>query len=210
MDTGHVVWSAPNGQSREIFAYDLATGVTTKLTDNQGTDFRPQVAGDLVTWLFGTQNSAEVYLANLAAGGRKRLGGGVHMNASFSTGPSSFTPAGPFTDGRYVVWWQNSPQASSIVLYDAESAETVNLGAGLPGDLPRLAGGGMVGWRPGADGNLHLLAYDLASHAETEVAEGSLGDALTNGRQVAWVAYEKLQGPSETWIPQGLLLKRVR
>lgn len=88
-----------------------------------------------------------------------------------------------------------------------------NSGAGLsdalPGDVPRLVDGRMVWWGPEANGSLQLLAYYLASHTQTEVAKGILGHALTNGQHVAWVAYERLQALSETWMPRGLLLKRI-
>lgn len=82
MDTGHVVWSAPGGRSREIFAYDLATGISARLTDDQGTDFRPRVADELVVWLLGTQTSAEVYADNLETSEQEKLGGGPERRAA--------------------------------------------------------------------------------------------------------------------------------
>ncbi len=50
------MWKGSDGNDYEIFIYDIATGTTSQLSDNEVDDWSPRVSGGLVAWESGVSN----------------------------------------------------------------------------------------------------------------------------------------------------------
>ncbi len=209
MDSKHIVWSAPVGTSREIFCYDIDKKTTVQITHNTVMDFKPHVAGSLVTWLSGTKDEADVYVHDLSSGVTKLIGTGVQTNVVYGGNGVQASPGGPQTDGRHVVWWQFSPPASQIMAYDSKTGSTINVSGDNRADGgPQLADGHVVWVRWTPDGETsQIVVRNLSSAAgEQVIAQGRVTDPFTNGHQIAWLDWERTSGPQDTWVAGGITL----
>ena len=207
MDEGHIAWSAPAGESREIFIYEISTGKTTQLTDDLVMDFKPSVAGNLVAWLSGAEDEAQVYLHDLATGLTKKIGGGVRTRDVVGGNGVQASPGRPQTDGRFVVWWEIGPEGSNIKAYDSETDETLDLSGESRADGgPHLADGKVAWIRWAPDGEeTQIIARDLRSMPEEKViAKGRVTDPMVGSGYVGWFAWESTAGYPKSAVPEGI------
>lgn len=63
----NVVWESVNGSLREIFAYNVDTGVTTNLSNSASVqEANPHISGDSVVWQVTSGGAEEIFLYDLA------------------------------------------------------------------------------------------------------------------------------------------------
>ena len=120
---GAVVWSASDGHDAEIFLYDIASGATTQLTDNDTSDTEPEVGRGYVLWARTeslqdpgtgpTDSARDVILYERASGRERLLGQGFGRLAE---------------DGSLALWSEWPQKAENLWFYDIERDQAAYLG----------------------------------------------------------------------------------
>lgn len=108
-----VVWA--QGDPGDIVLYDAVAKKTLRVTDDMVRDARPHVAGGLVVWEKGDEETAEIYAHDIATERTWRLTENSRPDSS------------PYTDGSRVVWLTHDGHDNDVYLYDVASRETVPL-----------------------------------------------------------------------------------
>ncbi|MCZ7665221.1 MAG: S-layer homology domain-containing protein [Thermoleophilia bacterium] len=108
-----VVWT--DGTPGDIVLYDAVAKTTIRVTADGMRDARPQVAGGLVVWEEGDEDTAEIYAYDIATERTWRLTDNARSDSS------------PFTDGARVVWLTHDGHDTEVSLYDVASGKTVAL-----------------------------------------------------------------------------------
>ena len=85
-----VVWA--EGDPGDVVLYDAVTKTRRRVTDDSVRDARPQVAGGLVVWEKGDEDTAEIHAYDIATERTWRLTDNACPDSS------------PFTDGARAVW----------------------------------------------------------------------------------------------------------
>lgn len=63
IDAGLIVWTEFEGSDEDIFLYDVATGETTRITNNGYNDVAPQIDAGRIVWHGYPGPDAEIFLA---------------------------------------------------------------------------------------------------------------------------------------------------
>lgn len=137
---GVVVWSASDGHDEEIFLYEIASGTTTQLTNNEVSDIEPEVGRGYVLWARSplqsdgsSSASREVILYDRRSTHEQILGQGYGRLAE---------------DGTLAIWSEYPQKAEELWVYDTDRAEATNLAeAGSQASWPDVVEGRVVWYR---------------------------------------------------------------
>jgi len=142
-----VVWAAPGGSDggadSEIFLYDLSTGQGRQLTENDGDDLTPAVAGSKIVWAGDDGNDLEIFLYDLTTDTLAQLT------------DNDYPDVNPRVSASHVAWLgMPIGSDSEVFLYDiAAGGPAVNISDNTFADrAPELDGGNVV-WAGGDDVN---------------------------------------------------------
>jgi hypothetical protein len=117
-DGRYVTWTAASAPNGEIFIYDIATSITTQITDNTAHDANPKVFNGRVVWLSKalaefTLAPGDIFLYDIASG--------TTTNVSALLDPTNiYDDYGFRFDGQQIFWIQHDFQleSSANYLYD--------------------------------------------------------------------------------------------
>jgi hypothetical protein len=140
LGSGKAAWSAVVDGHQQIFVRDLATKVTTQLTEDGGDNVEPEVGGDLVLWRRTASydqagppsEMSTVMLRDLRTGSQVVLGQGFGRLSA---------------DGRLVVWSAWPQHFPDLHLYDVANKQVSTLALGAEdydGTYPALDAGRVV------------------------------------------------------------------
>ena len=62
----YVVWQGDADGDNEIYLYEIRSGITTQISNNEADDYYPKVNGDYVVW--SGDGDEEVYLYQISTG----------------------------------------------------------------------------------------------------------------------------------------------
>lgn len=199
-DGRYVVWQArtpATGFDSEVYQFDVATGITTQLSDNNEEDDALGVDNGLVLvgrWVGGTE---EVVLYDPGT-----------KSSSVLTTKASTRPA-VIGDG-WVAWLQPANDPPSIMgddlrvyAYDLADGTTIQV-TSQPGDRGGLAlRGGLLAWVEGTHAQREIYAVALPTGGPMQVSfdEVETGLPETDGRLVVWSNGNSGDTDSrDTWI----------
>ena len=140
---GKAVWAAFDGQDLEIYVHDIAADTTQRLTDNDLTDYEPEVGGNMVLWhasplpsvAWLSATARDVMLCDLATGHVTTLAAGFAMGRLQK-------------DGALAIWTDSAQLFNELHLYDVGTGITSVQGTpGLQGSWPQLDEGRVVWYR---------------------------------------------------------------
>jgi beta propeller repeat protein len=135
----YVTWWANDGQSNEVFFYDLIGGGSIQsLTENSFSDKDPIVQGSNIVWLGDRGNGSEIFLFE---------GEYDEYNEPIITRiTNNFTnDQAPQIDGDYIVWEGYQGNLGQIFLYQISTATTTQITPGLYSNrYPQISGNDIV------------------------------------------------------------------
>lgn len=205
---GKIAWSAQDGSSNndfEIYLYDIATGTTTKVTDNNSDDLNPsQINEGKFIWTGSDGNDTEIYLYDIATN--------IITQITDNTLPDdtvNYHDMRLISGGKIV--WQGvtgtgtgSDSDYDIFLYDIATGTTTQITNNTNNfsDYEPQINEGKVVWRgdtPGGDFEIYL--YDIATGVTTQVSDNDYYDfgAMVEDGKVVWSGMVN-GGPPENFI----------
>ncbi len=130
IDGDHVVYDSLRNGNRDIYLFDLATGVESRITTHPAEQFWPSIDGDRITFFDrrkGTQYSMggipyyvyypEVYVYDMTLGVETHITGASYMDGGW---PWNAPGEGPLIEGDRVVWcdYEADSDSSDVYIYD--------------------------------------------------------------------------------------------
>ncbi|OEU77286.1 MAG: hypothetical protein BA872_01930 [Desulfobacterales bacterium C00003060] len=184
-DGNYVVWLGYSHSGGEIFVYDILSGETTRVTDDDNVDSPPQIANGVVVWtshkVTDSVEPGEIMLYDIATGVTEQL----TMDALDDSGPRISSEA--------VIWVQTDEElGATIFIHDLGTGTTVE----APQDFV---------WEnsPQTDGNLTVLArydyrdreiflYDTGLKVYEQITDNDLDDRYPriSGNKIVWIRGE--------------------
>ena len=161
-----VVWVSDQDGDRDIYAYDLATGTTTNVSDNAADDQLPYVYGNSIVWRSNESGNYEIWHYDCLTQ--------IKRQVSQNTTDVDQTPA---VFGNYVVWRSNQDGDNEIYLYNLISQAEINIsndnatGAGSPAIF-----GDWVVWESTDEGpDVDVFLYSISTQSKQNLSN-SPGD----------------------------------
>ncbi|MCL4367910.1 MAG: S-layer homology domain-containing protein [Actinobacteria bacterium] len=150
----------------QLTVYDYRDGKTTTIPGSVGAR-EVEVTGDLVSWVAGDGDRAEVYVHDLATGETKRLTNDHVQQSQVAT------------DGRWVVYVTRADGHDEVWADDVQSDEHRQVSEpGATGTVEDLAlNAGRAAWVEHDGARYRLLFVDLATNQHRELAREGSGDA---------------------------------
>ncbi len=126
----HIVWESDIGidRDKEIYVYQISTGIKSQLTNNTSSDSWPDVDGDYVVWEGNEAGGGDIYLHQFSTAATINITN--NQNGNF----------GAHISGDYVVWVSSNP--ANVYLYDIRTATTT-----------QITNDSIDNWIPYIDGN---------------------------------------------------------
>ena len=186
-DGQYVTWTAGSAPNGEIFIYEIATTITTQLTDNQAIDVRPKIVNGLVVWesknVDYVVEPGDILLHDIVNNSTTNVSRIVDPENDFDDHSSRF-------DGQRVFWIQDDGQGNSV-----SYVHYLATGSTLPVSED-------FSWRdsPQADGNLYaftrimggdreIVLRDRKGHLSGQLTENDIEDTqpCISDNIMAWV-----------------------
>lgn len=180
-----VVFSDNRFGSYDIFLYDGATRMTTRLTSDPTDEITPDISGDSVVYAVrGGSAGADIHAYDIPTRTVRVLAGGAGDQVN------------PSIDGRHVAWEDRAGgYAAQIWAIDLTSGAPFRVdpsnAAGYPRERPRV-GGGYVVYEDYPRNNTtrdgDVMLYNIATKARTRVAGTTANEfvPVTDGTYVVW------------------------
>ena len=171
IDGDRMVWVDGRHGSADIYLYDVADEMETRITNGTAVPFWPEVSGDRIVWQDNRSGTAEVRLFEIAAGTESRIGAGTV----------------PAIDGDMVVWFDEQAGISAMNL---TTGATVQVSGPVQGDplvvSPDVSGETIV-WADGSSGN-YTVFVSQGGGEPVPLANGSArqGFPAVSGNRVVW------------------------
>jgi hypothetical protein len=189
IDEGLVAWSHQGEDDgpvydAEIYLYSVATGQTTRVTDNDDADYRPQVDGGLVVWERYDGNDHEICLYDAATGQTTQVT------------DNDYTDVTPQIKGGQVVWYGGSGvQDYEIYLYDLATEQTTQVTHNAYIDVYPETDGRRVVWESLDDVGAttsRIYLYDAVLNRTTQLdsAVPSYNYPQIDGGLAVWNGYD--------------------
>ncbi|MDH3974302.1 MAG: thrombospondin type 3 repeat-containing protein [Deltaproteobacteria bacterium] len=159
----HIVWQGFVNNNREIFHYNISTGITTQITNNSTDDISPQTDGNYITWLGdGFKGILKYY--DLKTG----------ITAEIPNTLQSHINSAPRIANGYITWMENTVglnvNGGEIYLFHIAAGIVSNIsGDPNPGGClwdnasPRI-NSDMVGWNRTCSEGSSNTANDLTTY----------------------------------------------
>lgn len=167
---------------QDVFAFDVASGVTTNVSNMQGMGLaaNPAISGSLVAWEDTRNGSQDIYARDLTGGPDFRV----------SSGPRARNPA--VSAGRIV--WESCSTNTDCDIRMHNGGEVAVTSNPLRDDRePEIDGTWIVySGRDAATGDRDIYAYDITTGTERRLALP--GDQLNPSISGNYVVFEDLQG----------------
>lgn len=176
-----VVWSDYVSGSYDVFLYDGATGVTSRLTSTPENEVQPAIDGDHVVWARYDADDADIIAYDIPSGTYGVVTGAIGNQIS------------PDVCGDYVVWEERGtsyvPQVYARRL-DGGVAFKVDGASQSAARRPVMGGDWVVyEYLPlNLSDDVDVRAYNLVTAQKIDIANTDAQEALpaTDGRYVAW------------------------
>ncbi len=175
-----IVWAGGDANNKEIFSYNISTGITTQITtDSYNDDFLRVNTSGQIAWLKYEPGDREVYLYTPG----ESPPGGVNISNN------DFDDRAPrMNDGGQVVWSGGDPGARQIYLFDDGFTENISNGAyALDNIMAGINNAGQVAWS-GFDGNnWQIYAYtDGFTHQVTYGYRDNTSPSILPRGEIIW------------------------
>lgn len=178
------------GGPPEIVLYEIASGESLRLTDNDYRDDNASFDGRYVVWEGHVDGGdAEIFLYDLETRETRRLTDNDAEDLQ------------PKVAGHLVVWGQRDGVGSRVLLYDIDTRETCVISQGLFDVGSVHMGDGYIVWQGVEDGATAAFAYSLSDGQARRLSPSPNRGALApsfSGALVAWVELA-VQGTYEVW-----------
>jgi beta propeller repeat protein len=105
-----VVWAELRSGNPDVFMYDFAVGIETRITDDPASQTLPDVSGDIVVWMDlrndpGDQSNTDIFLFDIATG----------LEGEVTVAPGR--QSAPRIDGDRIVW-NDQRDGGYLVLFE--------------------------------------------------------------------------------------------
>ncbi|HSA23738.1 MAG TPA: hypothetical protein P5076_19915, partial [Myxococcota bacterium] len=176
------------GGFADVFLYDAATGVTTRLTEDPANQRRPAISGDRVVYEDDRNGDLDIYLYDLAAGVEQRLTDDPAIQRK------------PSISGDRVVWEDHRAGNADIYLHDLATGLTTPLVADPADDLEPDLDGDILAFTSNRSSVGDVFALHLPTGTLRQITSG---DSYERNPSVSggYVAYESYQdGDADIWL----------
>ena len=157
-----VVWADAHGGDFDLYAYDVAGGLTRTLVSGAGDQAQPAIAGGLVAYVDSSSGSPMVWAIDTGVDGAQPF------EVSAAAGDQ------PATDGRYIVWTDLSKGSDGcdILAYDTTTQQIFTVCDVEGTQCAPAVSDGVVVWQDDRNGDWDIYGYDIAAQQEIRVAVG--------------------------------------
>jgi hypothetical protein len=167
---------AYEGANSGIYLIDLQTGDEVRVSSADTQARNPNMSGDLLIW--------EVFKD-------KRQVHGYRLSTKQTfviTDDAGAEHCGPYTDGKTIVWWDQS-SGQQVTVYDVATKQRRTIPGGYYADV---SDGIVVYLKNLEDGKSAVFGYDLAASQEFRISteSGCCGPAIS-GNRVIWTNGQK-------------------
>ncbi len=178
-----VVWISVQDGDPDIYAYDLATGTLTNISDNTADDQAPYLHGNRIVWRGNESGNYEIWSYNI----QTQLKQQVSQN-------STDEDHSPAVFGNYVAWRSNQDGDNDIYLYNLISGVETNLsddnatGAGSPAIF-----GDWVVWESTDQGpDVDVFLYTISTQTKQNISNSPEDEEnlVLQGDMAAWAAFD--------------------
>jgi len=157
-----VVWADAHGGDYDLYAYDVAGGLTRTLVSGAGDQAQPAIAGGLVAYVDSSSGSPMVWAVDTTVDGAQPF------QVSAAAGEA------PATDGRFIVWTDLSKgsEGCDILAYDTTTQQIFTVCDVEGTQCAPAVSDGVVVWQDDRNGDWDIYGYDIAAQHEIRVAVG--------------------------------------
>jgi hypothetical protein len=192
-----VAWEVDDTNDLEVMLYNGKANV--QLTDNEFDDYDIAVAKKYVVWvhdLDGTGTLNEIMLWNGKETVQISNGGGVAAMGL------------PKTDGKYVVWEQDSGDDWEIMLWDGSTVTNISNNA-YDDFSPRVDKGRVVWFADDGGGDDDVFLWDDGVVTRLTDSVGDDQNPVIEGKLVAWVGDDTVNGDTDVFVFDGMTTTNI-
>lgn len=164
----HLIFSSDRDGDDELYLYDLKTGSTTQLTDNNFADFSPAFSANGMEAVFVTNRDGnwEIYKINVHNKKTMRL-----TNNQIWDGFPSYSP-----DGKYIVFSSRAGPSEDIYYMKADGSDLKLLyGSDADENDPHLFGNDLY-FKSTRDGEWEIYRFNLMAGTLTRLTKNQYPD----------------------------------
>lgn len=197
-----IAWASGAQADREVFLYDLDSGLTTQLTDNLLFESSPQLEGGQVVWAAVDGDEGELYFMSEIF---------LYDQESDSTTQLTDNEEGDYNpqiyDGR-IVWLGVERGQTQLLLYDAGAVSLISEHVN-PQSHPRINGRWIAWTEANPNRSNDLLVYDLSSKTQTRLSEQVVPNAapVLSEVGIVWSAYDG--GDTDIFFYDGQAVQQI-
>lgn len=178
-----VIWVSNEDGDPDIYAYNLATGILTNVSDNAADDQSPNLHGNRIVWRGNESGNYEIWAYDIQAQSKQQ----VSQN-------STDEDHSPAVFGNYVAWRSNQDGDNDIYLYNLISGVETNLsddnatGAGSPAIF-----GDWVVWESTDQGpDVDVFLYTISTQTKQNISDSPEDEEnlVLQGDVAAWAAFD--------------------
>jgi hypothetical protein len=186
-DGNYVVWLGHTRAGGEIFLYNIGSGTTTQVTDNDNVDSHPQIADGRVVWesqeVTESVEPGEIMLYDISTGVTEQLT------------DDTLDDSDPQINSETVFWVKtNEDDSRTSFIHDIAAGVTSEAPEGYVwGDSPQTDGGLTVLTRHDGD-DREIFLRNSDSKRYHQITDNDLEDTYPSisGNNMAWMADEEI------------------
>jgi len=197
-----IVWQdLRNGESWEIYMYNLSTKEEIRITNNSFDHMSPDIYGDSIVWedTFNRYQNADIHLYNLSSSSETQ----ITTNMSGQYAPDIYGDRIVWEDNRNGGGWGSEGNRTGnwdIYLYDlSTSTESQVTTSESIQEYPAIYRDRIV-WQDYRNGNLDVYLYNLSTSREIQITNNSADQYSPDiyGDRIIWT--DKRNGKSDIYM----------
>ncbi len=192
-----VAWEMDDGNDTEVMFYNGKT--TAQLTDNGFDDYDLFMAKKYLVWvhdLDGTSALNEIMLWN----GKETV--------QISNGGGLAAMGLPKTDGKHVVWEQDSGDDWEIMLWDGSTVTNISNNA-YDDFAPRVDKGRVVWHADEGGGDDEIFLWEKGVITRLTDNAGDDQDPVIEGTLIAWIGDDTVNGDTDVFLFDGEVITNI-